>query len=453
LSLAYLGQTKFIENMPFAGQSIFSSSVDPLASIKVLSITDSSGANVKDTIASNISINTTTDNYIYNLSGTFTATGQYTLYISGTDANGSNAVTATVIQITSDMHLFYTGDNIMYHNTTVGANASRFEIIGGSGTYASVTVDQGQLPDGISIEKGEANDQYYLSGAPTTIGTYNGVVFKVTDSLDNTSVTNPINFRVVPAGGNTWTITASSSDGGTIDPSGASAVADGGDFGYTFIPQSGYMASKLLVDGVETAFTGNHYKFTNVAADHTINISFAKIPSIKMYTPIKHWFILKKGKTYKLHFAIYSSVNAKVDLSFIAKNKSTLKVTGKKTTYQTNKIYYIKIKPTKSSRNSISIKYQGQKLTVDTIAKSKPKYLNSKTVVDLTNAKPKVGQVAFAKVINKGKKFALPKFYLSKKGIIKIDKLGRFTALKKGTVKIKATFAGKKSQWKTVKVS
>ena len=75
----------------------------------------------------------------------------------------------------------------------------------------------------------------------------------------------------------TYLITATSSTGGTIFPSGDTAVDDGTDQTFTITPNSGYNIADVLVDDVSVGATTT-YTFTNVTADHTISATFSVIP-------------------------------------------------------------------------------------------------------------------------------------------------------------------------------
>ena len=80
---------------------------------------------------------------------------------------------------------------------------------------------------------------------------------------------------------NSYTITASASAGGAIDPSGAVAVLCGADQAFTITPDTGYHVLDVLVDGGSVGAV-TAYTFTNVQADHTIAASF----EINSYTLI-----------------------------------------------------------------------------------------------------------------------------------------------------------------------
>ena len=70
-----------------------------------------------------------------------------------------------------------------------------------------------------------------------------------------------------------FTITASAGANGSIAPSGAQTVTSGSNASFTMTPASGYHVADVLVDGASVGAVGT-YTFTNVAANHTISVSF-----------------------------------------------------------------------------------------------------------------------------------------------------------------------------------
>jgi len=71
-----------------------------------------------------------------------------------------------------------------------------------------------------------------------------------------------------------YVITASAGTGGTIDPSGDVLVPQFGTQSFTITPNTGYHIKDVLVDGVSVGAVST-YTFTNVAANHTIEATFA----------------------------------------------------------------------------------------------------------------------------------------------------------------------------------
>jgi len=72
-------------------------------------------------------------------------------------------------------------------------------------------------------------------------------------------------------------IHASSSEGGTITPTGTSNVKYDRNIDYTITPDEGYVISDVIVDG-ESIGAVSEYTFKRVKKDHTITAIFAEIP-------------------------------------------------------------------------------------------------------------------------------------------------------------------------------
>ena len=80
---------------------------------------------------------------------------------------------------------------------------------------------------------------------------------------------------------NTYTVNASAGSGGSISPSGSITINYGGSQTFIITPDTGYMISKILVDGSPVHFihvSGDTYTFTNVTANHTISATFIRKP-------------------------------------------------------------------------------------------------------------------------------------------------------------------------------
>ena len=73
---------------------------------------------------------------------------------------------------------------------------------------------------------------------------------------------------------NTYTLTASSSEGGTVSPTGIIVVTYGSSRHYQVLPDEGYHIADVEVDGVSIGAAEN-YTFTDLTADHHIHAEFA----------------------------------------------------------------------------------------------------------------------------------------------------------------------------------
>lgn len=108
-----------------------------------------------------------------------------------------------------------------------------------------------------------------VSHTYTTTGTYTATFTATSNQGKSASATRTV--TVNPA---SYTITASAGTGGTISPSGAVTVANGGSQTFTIAPAAGYVISSVTVDGVNQGALSS-YTFSNVTASHTIAAAFA----------------------------------------------------------------------------------------------------------------------------------------------------------------------------------
>jgi hypothetical protein len=85
--------------------------------------------------------------------------------------------------------------------------------------------------------------------------------------------TTPVTFTT-DGGTTTYTITATAGPNGTITPSGAVTVNEGGSQTFTFTPADGYQIHAVMVDNVAVTPVPASYTFENVQANHTIHVDF-----------------------------------------------------------------------------------------------------------------------------------------------------------------------------------
>jgi len=135
-------------------------------------------------------------------------------------------------------------------------------------------------------------------------GTFSGGVFKsidegaswtqinsgLTETRVKTLTIDPKNTQVIYAVtyysgvfkyiSSTYTIIASASSGGTINPTGAVVVNYGSNKSFIIKANPGFMIFRILVDGSQITISNPFtitYTFSNVTADHTISAEFMKI--------------------------------------------------------------------------------------------------------------------------------------------------------------------------------
>jgi hypothetical protein len=108
-----------------------------------------------------------------------------------------------------------------------------------------------------------------ISHSYSTAGTFGATFTATSNQGQSASATRTI--TVTPA---SFTLTASAGTGGTISPSGAISVANGGTQSFTITPNSGYAIASVTVDGVNQGAITT-YAFTQVGANHSINATFS----------------------------------------------------------------------------------------------------------------------------------------------------------------------------------
>ena len=111
--------------------------------------------------------------------------------------------------------------------------------------------------------------QILVDGNPITVTNSSAMEYTFTDAKsDHTieAVFEPVSYD----------ITASSSTGGSISPSGTITVNYGDSKTFTITPNQGYKIKDVLVDGTSVGAV-NSYTFNNVTSDHTIQASFEQL--------------------------------------------------------------------------------------------------------------------------------------------------------------------------------
>ena len=165
--------------------------------------------------------------------------------------------------ITADTDI--TAQYIKTYNIVASTN------IGGSISPSdTTTLDEGQSQT-YTIS---ANAGYRIKSV-TIDGTGQGVITSYTFSNVTADHTIAVEFEAIP----TYTITASSSMGGSISPDGETVVLENGSQSYSISANRGYGIKDVLVDGVsQGAITS--YTFTNVNSNHTIEVVFEPVPTV-----------------------------------------------------------------------------------------------------------------------------------------------------------------------------
>jgi len=162
-----------------------------------------------------------------------------------------------------------------------------------------------------------------------------------------------VSFKDIPV--ITHTIMASAGTGGSISPSGNISVSQGENKTFTFTANSGYAIDQVLINDTNnpTAATAGSYTFTNVTANHKIEVSFKttvgivganKILPIQIYpNPTTGQLIIDNGQLTIKNVEIYDIVGklvqrspmsalspeTTIDISHLASGMYFFKIDGK----------------------------------------------------------------------------------------------------------------------------
>ncbi|MCX6344461.1 MAG: hypothetical protein NT018_05225 [Armatimonadetes bacterium] len=162
-------------------------------------------------------------------------------------------------------------------------DANHFQYVATTFTITASAATGGTIsPSGSVVVNQATNKTFTIAENPTGYAISNVTVDSVPQgaitsyTFSNIIANHTISaaFVTVP----TFTITASAGTGGTISPSGAVIVNQGGSKVFTIAPSVGYAISNVTVDGVSkgaiTTFT-----FNNVTVSHTISAAFVAMPA------------------------------------------------------------------------------------------------------------------------------------------------------------------------------
>ena len=174
--------------------------------------------------------------------------------------NGEQKQPGDKITITAETYIYAIWEDIPVVNYTVSFNAN-----GGSGSMNPVQfAGEYTLPTcGFTAPTGKQFKGWATSANGSVI---EGTTYNVTANVEFFAI-----WENIPV--NSFTITATAGENGSISPSGDTTVAQGANQTYTITANSGYHIKDVKVNGssVGTAAT---YTFTNVTANATITVEF-----------------------------------------------------------------------------------------------------------------------------------------------------------------------------------
>jgi uncharacterized repeat protein (TIGR02543 family) len=223
---------------------------------------------------------------------------QYTILVSA-GANGSMLPSFDqTVTHGSDQTFFFTPDTGYEINQVLvdGVN-NPAAISTGSYTFSNVTANHtiavtfklkqytitASAGTGVSAATG-SNTYNYGTSATVNCTVQTGYTFdgwyegstKVSSSPSYSFTVTAARTLQARATQNTYTITVSAGNNGSISPAANQTVVHGNSQTFTFTPQARYEIDQVLVDGVNnpTAVANHSYTFSNVTANHSVAVSF-----------------------------------------------------------------------------------------------------------------------------------------------------------------------------------
>jgi hypothetical protein len=229
----------------------------PTSGLPSYSITSSSGSNGTINPSGTVTVSQST-NYTYNI----IANSGYQVANVLVDGLSVGPVTS------------YTFNNISTNHTILAtfSDLSTFTITSSAGT------------GGIIAPSGETTVN---PGASQTYNIYPGDGYEISDvTIDGGSVGTVSTYTFNNIGGNHTIaatfipfhiITARAGENGTITPMDEVIVPQNGSRIFTITPDAGFKIGEILVDGLPIENPSSTYTFSNVIADHTINVFFEPV--------------------------------------------------------------------------------------------------------------------------------------------------------------------------------
>jgi len=189
------------------------------------------------------------------------------------------AANDSVVSITSNS----TAVNRICGNTTNTQNNYALSTMVVKNSIGDVTITADSLNGNAGMSKSRTDFQSFAFYA--TAGNWNTAAWDI-DSVSTTAVWNICDGKSLPflrwQGINcneesvVYTITATAGANGSITPAGAIDVEEGKDQTFSFSANSGYQIAQVFIDDTNNsaAVAAGSYTFTNVAANHKIEVYF-----------------------------------------------------------------------------------------------------------------------------------------------------------------------------------
>ena len=93
-------------------------------------------------------------------------------------------------------------------------------------------------------------------------------------------------YGILHSNNNSYSISSSSGAGGTISPLGSATLQQGTNMAYSITANSGYRIEDVKVDNISVGPVSN-YIFNNIAANHTIAVTFTAVSILTQYLQLQ----------------------------------------------------------------------------------------------------------------------------------------------------------------------
>jgi alpha-tubulin suppressor-like RCC1 family protein len=212
------------------------------------------------------------------------------LQVKVTDAASASALSGVFsITVSPQPQLLISGDPAT--SARVGENyTATFTAFDGSGAGYSFTLASGTLPPGLSLSTVDGVSAR-ISGMPTHVGTYGDISIQVTDSRENTAVSQTFSITVAPVAGPALAVSGAPGPAEIGNAYSVSFMATGGtQVGYVFDIASGAVPSGLTLaangtlSGIPDA--AGTYSFSVRVADSSAD-TVSTTDSINVASPIQ----------------------------------------------------------------------------------------------------------------------------------------------------------------------
>ena len=186
------------------------------------------------------------------------------------------------LYITDDGHItariFDGSSKVVTSNSIVPAGTWTHVAITGNGNSLKLYINgitEGTVQSGTAISN-YSNPEFILGQATETSNYFEGQISNV--NFYNYALTDN---EIATLSGMVFTITSGTGTGGTIEPSGNTAVVVGTDKTFAITPDIGYKISDVTVDNVSQGAIST-YTFTNVRSNHSISAIFTPAPTFNI---------------------------------------------------------------------------------------------------------------------------------------------------------------------------